>query len=135
MTLQEFKNNYVITLEGIKANNNDKNLINFDNKLFDIIDSNDNDFATWHTYKQLFDSYNAKSKLHLLPKQTHYTSKVSSVYLKAKDTKGNILFALFESTNENEQGEHLTNKVVKATEIGNFVFETIKQLKENNNKE
>lgn len=128
ITLQNFKNNYVVSLDGIKANNNDKLIIKFDEKLFDLIESND--FTSWNTYKQLFDTYSANTQKHLLPKQTNYTSKVSSVYLKAKDNVGNILFALFESRDKNDNGEQLTNKQVKATEIGNYVFTKIKRLKD-----
>lgn len=128
ITLQDFKNNYVVSLDGIKANNNDKLIIKFDEKLFDLIESND--FTSWNTYKQLFDVYIANTQKHLLPKQTNYTSKVSSVYLKAKDNVGNILFALFESRDKNDNGEQLTNKQVKATEIGSYIFTKIKRLKD-----
>lgn len=131
ITLQNFKNNYVVSLDGIKANNNDKLIIKFDEKLFDLIESND--FTNWNTYKQLFDVYTANTQKHLLPKQTNYTSKVSSVYLKAKDNVGNILFALFESRDKNDNGEQLTNKQVKATEIGNYIFTKIKRLKDTQN--
>ena len=133
MTLQDFKDNYIITLDGIKAKNNDNLIIKFDEKLFDIIENTD--FTTWQTYKQLFDYYNTKTTKHLLPKQTHYTSKVSSVYLKAKDSKGVVIFGLFDSTNKNEQGEHLTNKLVKASEIGNYVFTKVKRLKDTTTQE